>query len=167
MSLEPIRHEMRLACAPEAAFSTYTERIGAWWDARYTANPETLQAVTIEPRSGGRVYATHSDCGDDDWGVVTVWEPGRALEHSFTLAQDARYPTAVAIEFLGDKRDACVVRFVHGGWHRDNEALREKFTDWPVILSRFAALAGTSADRVANPPRRARGTFPHAGPDEH
>jgi hypothetical protein len=58
-STAPIVHDYRLSCSSEHAFATYTERVGEWWDARYTANAGTLEAVTIEPRVGGRVYATH------------------------------------------------------------------------------------------------------------
>jgi len=85
----PITHEYALRCSSDRAFEVYTGRIGEWWDARYTANAETLESVTIEPRVGGRVYATHSDMAEpDDCGEVTVWEPGRRLGHTFTLAQE-------------------------------------------------------------------------------
>ena len=71
----PIAFEYHLSCSPADAFASYTDRIGDWWDARYTANPETLQDVTIEPRAGGRVFATHSDFGVDDWGEVMCGSP--------------------------------------------------------------------------------------------
>jgi hypothetical protein len=125
VALEPIRHEYALRCSPEAAFATYTERIGEWWDARYTANADTFETVTIEPRLGGRVYATHSDLGEHEWGEVTAWEPGRRLVHSFTLAQDPAHPS----------RGRGRVR----GWTEANAAAREKFGD--LMLGRFAALA--------------------------
>jgi Activator of Hsp90 ATPase homolog 1-like protein len=138
--VEPIVHEYRLPCSPEEAFATYTERIGDWWDPRYTANAETLESVTIEPRVGGRVTARHTDTGEDDWGEVTVWEPGRRVVHTFTLAQDAQHPSEVAVEFVPDG-DGCIVRFAHGGWTEANASSRPKFTDWSVMLDRFAALA--------------------------
>ncbi len=31
-----------MRCSSEQAFETYIRRIGEWWDARYSANPETL-----------------------------------------------------------------------------------------------------------------------------
>jgi hypothetical protein len=68
-----------------------------WWDSRFTANPETLQTVTLEARIGGRMHATHSDLGDHKCGVVAVCEPGHRLTHSFTLAQDSEHPTEVAV----------------------------------------------------------------------
>jgi len=139
----PITHGRSLRCSAEEAFATYAERIGEWWDPRYTANAETLRAVTIEPRIGGRMYATHSDVGEDDWGKVTVWEPAKRLVHTFTLAQDRQHPSEVAVEFVpGDgPGSGCTMRFAHGGWTQANAAVRKKFGDWPVLLDRFVALA--------------------------
>jgi hypothetical protein len=102
--------------------------------------------VTIEPRVGGRVYATHGDIGEDDWGEVTVWEPGRRLAHTFTLAQDPQHPSEVAVEFepdesRGNAAAGCTVRFSHGGWTEASVEVRKKFGDWPVLLDRFVALA--------------------------
>jgi Activator of Hsp90 ATPase homolog 1-like protein len=140
----PIRYERTLSSSAERAFVTYSERIGEWWDPRYTANPETLQAVTIEPRLGGRVYATHEDFGVHDWGEVTAWEPGRRLAHTFILAQDPTHPSEVEVEFV-DGEGGCTMRFAHGGWTEANAADRAKFGDWPVILDRFASLAEPAA----------------------
>jgi hypothetical protein len=144
--LSPITYEYPLRCSAEHAFATYVGRIGEWWDPRYTANGETLEDVTIQSRVGGRVYATHGDIGEDDWGVVTVWEPGRRLVHTFTLAQDTRHPSEVAVEFVAaDETEggpaACTVSFAHGGWTEANAGFRSKFSDWPVMLDRFAQLA--------------------------
>jgi hypothetical protein len=138
--LSPIRFEHALPCGPDHAFAVYTGRIGDWWHPDYTANAGTFEAVTIEPRVGGRVYATHSDLGEHEWGAVTVFESGRRLVHTFTLAQDPESPSEVTAEFVADG-DGSVVRFVHGGWTEANVADRKKFGDWPVLLDRFAALA--------------------------
>ena len=143
MDTAPLTFERTLRCPPERAFETYADRIGEWWDPQYSANPETLKAVTIEPRVGGRIYATHSDLGEVDWGRVTAWEPGRLLVHSFTLAQDARSPSEVSAEFLTGG-NGCTLRFVHGGWSESNAGHRAKFGDWPLLLDRFAALAEES-----------------------
>jgi hypothetical protein len=137
----PITHEYHLKSSAERAFEVYTGRIDEWWDARYTANPETLERVTIEARVGGRLYAEHSDLGKHDWGWVTDWAAGRRLVHTFSLAQDPRHPSEVAVEFLPDGGDGCTVRFSHGGWTDANASAREKFGDWPVMLDRFAAFA--------------------------
>ncbi len=147
VTTDPIHHEVRVACDPDEAFAIYTRRIGEWWDRSYTANAETFQTVTIEPRVGGR-HATHSDLGDVEWGVVVVWDPGRRLEHTFTLAQDTNYPSHVAVDFVAEAGDACAVRFAHGGWNDDNTMVREKFGNWPILLNGLAALARTSGDNA-------------------
>jgi Activator of Hsp90 ATPase homolog 1-like protein len=146
-SLSPIVLELWLACPPDHAFAVYTERIGEWWDPRYTANPATLEAVAIEGRVGGRIYAIHSDLGRHNWGDVTVWEPGRRLVHSFTLAQDAEHPSEVRLEFGPSSGLGSVVRFAHGGWSTENAAARAKFGDWQLLLDRFATLADGSFAR--------------------
>lgn len=138
--LTPITLGRRLRCSARHAFAVYTGRIGEWWDPRYTANPDTLEHVTIEPRVGGRVYATHFDLGRHDWGEVTEWEPGRRLVHTFTLAQDPESPSVVAAVFE-EAGAGSIFRFAHGGWTETNAEHRRKFGDWPVMLGRFAALA--------------------------
>ena len=142
-SLPAILHERFLRCSAQHAFAVYAGRIGEWWDPNYSANAETLRSVTIEPRIGGRVFATHEDLGEHEWGKVTVWEPGRRLAHTFTLAQDPQAPTEVSVEFAVDG-DGCNLLFAHGGWTEANAADRAKFSDWPVLLDRFAELAEAS-----------------------
>ena len=104
--------------------------------------------MTIEPWVGGRVYATHSDLGRHDWGEVTRWEPGRRVVHTFTLAHDPENPSLVAAMFTpSDEGPGCAFRLEHGGWSETNGELRAKFTDWPVMLDRFVALADVGTDR--------------------
>jgi Activator of Hsp90 ATPase homolog 1-like protein len=138
-SLPAILHERFLRCSAQHAFAVYTGRIGDWWEPNYSANAETLRAVTIEPYVGGRVFATHEDLGTHDWGEVKVWEPGRRLAHTFTLAQDPQAPSEVSVEFV-EVDGGCGLRFAHGGWTEANAASREKFGDWNVMLDRFAVL---------------------------
>lgn len=140
----PILHEDALRCSAERGFATYAGRIGDWWDPLYTANADTLEAVTIEPRAGGRLYATHRDLGEHDWGTVTVWEPGRQLIHTFSLAQDPRNPSEVAVEFV-PAGAGCTVRLAHGGWTAATVDACQRFSDWPLLLDRFKARAEADA----------------------
>jgi Activator of Hsp90 ATPase homolog 1-like protein len=137
----PIAFDYRLRCNAGEAFTAYTGQIGEWWDRRYSASPDTLETVTIEPGVGGRVYATHSDLGEHEWGEVTVWEQGRRLAHTFWLAQDPGHPTRVSVEFEPDADGGCTMRFAHGGWTAETAETRAKFGDWQLLLDRFAALA--------------------------
>ena len=139
--LPPITCERHLTYSAAQAFTAYTDGIRKWWDPRYSANPDTLREVTIEPRVGGRVFATHEDLGEHDWGDVTVWEPGHRLVHTFSLARDPNAPSEVAVEFEDGDGDGCSLRFAHGGWTESNADAREKFGDWPLLLDRFVAYA--------------------------
>jgi uncharacterized protein YndB with AHSA1/START domain len=138
--LSPIAFEYQLACSAEHAFDTYANRIGEWWDPRYTADTDTYEGVTIEPGAGGRVCEHHAGGVEHEWGRVTAWDPGRRLVHSFALAQDPAQPSEVAVDFVA-RENGCDVRFAHGGWTEANVGDRKKFSDWPVLLDRFAELA--------------------------
>jgi hypothetical protein len=129
--LAPITYEYALRCSPDEAFSVYTRRIGEWWDPRYTSNADTLETVVVQPLVGGRVFARHSDTGEDEWGEVTAWEPGRRLAHSFALAQDPAHPSEVEVTFEPADGSGC---------SESNAGERAKFGDWPAILERYVAL---------------------------
>jgi uncharacterized protein YndB with AHSA1/START domain len=150
-STEPIVVERTVPRSAQDAFRTYTARIGSWWHPAYTANAETLRAITIEPYVGGRIYASHGDLGEDVWGEVTAFEPGERFTHSFTLAQDPDRPTEVTVEFIPRGEDACEVRLTHGGWTAENADARATFTDWPLLLDRFVALAASSDQAEPHP----------------
>jgi hypothetical protein len=140
MTLEPIVHEYALTCDPAKAFDVYVQRIGEWWHPKFSANPETFRNVTIEAGVGGRVYLTHADLGELDWGRVTAWESGHRLTHTSTLAQTREYPSEITVRFT-PSAEGCTMRFEHGAWNEGNAADRAKFSEWTVMLDRFAALA--------------------------
>jgi Activator of Hsp90 ATPase homolog 1-like protein len=169
-SNSPITHEYSLRSSPYEAFVAYTGGIGDWWDPRYTANAETLLGVTVEPRVGGRVYATHSDMGEHDWGVVTVWEPGHRLVHTFTLAQNVQHPSEVAVEFVplqgqAESVSGCTMQFAHRGWTEANADARKRFGDWRVMLDRFVAFAERARRVTETYPCLARVRPPEPAPD--
>jgi hypothetical protein len=59
MSIDPIRHEYVVECGPDRAFDAYANHMSEWWDPNYTANSETFEGVSIEPRVGGDVVEMH------------------------------------------------------------------------------------------------------------
>ena len=140
MSLNPIRHEYVVDCGPDRAFDAYANRMSQWWDPKYTADPETFEGVSIEPRLGGEVIETNRGHQRIPWGQVTVWEPGRQLSYTSTPAQTRESPSEITVLFTPDG-DGCRVVFEHGGWNEENKQDSSKFRDWPVILKRFVALA--------------------------
>jgi hypothetical protein len=137
--VEPIVHTYRLPCSPADAFRTYVERIGEWWHPDYTIAPGSFSGIVIDPRVGGLIRTIFLDGPDDVWGTVTEWDAPNELAHTFTLAQRADAPSEVRVRFRRDG-DGCAMTFVHGGWNAANAEYREKFSDWPIILDRLAAL---------------------------
>jgi hypothetical protein len=143
VTFDPIVHELSLGVTPEEAFDLYVRRIGEWWSPVYTANPETVTDVTIEPWIGGRIYTTLSDMGELDWGIVQVCMPPDQLVHSFWLAHPRTYPSLVSIEFAARDDDGTTLRLVHGGWGPGNVEHRHKYGDWGVLLAGYADLVAS------------------------
>jgi catechol 2,3-dioxygenase-like lactoylglutathione lyase family enzyme len=133
----PIELEYELACTPEHAFDTFVG-IDEWWGPSYA--PEGLVRVEIEPHAGGRVTHHLADGTAYVWGEVLVWDRPSHYAQAFTLAQDPEHPSRLDLWF--EQRDGgCRVRFEHGGWTVGNVAGRARFTEWHILLDRFAALA--------------------------
>jgi catechol 2,3-dioxygenase-like lactoylglutathione lyase family enzyme len=134
----PIELTYELGCGPEQAFDTFTAGIDRWWDAHYA--PEGLVRVDIEPRVGGRVVHHLADGTAYTWGEVLVWDRPSHYAQAFTLAQDPEHPSRLDLRFEPGGR-GCRVRFAHGGWTAGNLADRSRFSEWEVLLDRFAAEA--------------------------
>jgi hypothetical protein len=85
-SLAPIVHEYALSCSADHAFDTYTTRIRRVVGPPLHGERRDARDRRHRAASGGRVFARHRDIGDeDDWGEVTLWEPGRMLAHTFRI----------------------------------------------------------------------------------
>ena len=106
-----------MACPPEKAFRTWTERIATWWPADHTVTGEGDLLVVLEPRVGGRLFERTRGGDEHDWGRVTVWEPPRRLGYTWHLRADRSDATDVEIRFVpagGGTR----VEIEHRGWER-------------------------------------------------
>jgi hypothetical protein len=142
MNLAPIEHTYALRCTPDEAFAMFTGRIGEWWHPDYSPDAEALEDTVIEPAVGGRVYFVVLGMGEVPWGTVTAWEPGHRVAFESTLAQSREHPSEVSAQFVATE-DGCEMRLRHGGWNAGNASDRHKFSDWRLILDRFAALTET------------------------
>ena len=124
--IEPIRLSFEVACPPEKAFRTWTERIATWWPADHTVTGEGDLLVVLEPRVGGRLFERTRGGDEHDWGRVTVWEPPRRLGYTWHLRADRSDATDVEIRFVpagGGTR----VEIEHRGWERLGA---ERGRDW-------------------------------------
>ncbi len=134
----PIELTYELDCAVDEAFDAFTGRIAEWWHPAYA--PEGLEQVGTAGAVGGRAWMRLADGTTYPWGTVTVWEPPRRYAQTFTLAQDTAHPSTLDVRFTA-RRGGCTMRFAHGGWTAANVAGRARFTEWNILLDRFAAVA--------------------------
>jgi len=67
----PLRLTYPVACSPEHAFRTWTERFGSWWPPSHSVSGDPA-AVVREPRGGGRSYERTQDGTEVDWGEVVL-----------------------------------------------------------------------------------------------
>ena len=140
----PIELTYDLDCTMEVAFDAFTRRIDEWWHSAYA--PEGLERVEIEGQVGGRVAMHLADGTTYPWGTVTVWEPPRDYAQTFALAQDPEHPSVLSVHLewtgaQGRQHPGSRVHFSHGGWTAANVAGRARFTEWSILLDRFAAVA--------------------------
>jgi catechol 2,3-dioxygenase-like lactoylglutathione lyase family enzyme len=138
----PIELAYELGCTPERAFDTFTRDLGDWWDPAYA--PEGLVRAELEPRVGGAVVHHLADGTTYRWGEVVVWDRPGHYAQTFTLAQDPEHPSRLDLWFAPTP-GGCRVRFAHGGWNPGNVAGRARFSEWHVLLDRFAAAAEKAA----------------------
>ena len=137
----PIVQDLWVPCPPAQAYEVFTARFGEWWPHEAYA-PGPLVGVRVEPRVGAPVTMSLADGGAYVLGEVLVWDPPHHYAQSFTLAQDPAYPSRLDVRFesaphVGGTR----VRFTHGGWTPGNVDGRARFTEWDILLGRYAALA--------------------------
>lgn len=138
-------YRMRLPAPRDIVYSAFVGDLHLWWPASYTGFGEGTHAFIED----GVVGEEGPDGQLQVWGTVTEELPGELLVIAWTLAWSPEAPTRVRVEF-SDTDGGTLVVFTHDGWARGPEGARQydKYSEWPVILGRFAAFFGQSADAV-------------------
>ena len=142
--MNPLVHEFVVDCAREHAWSVWAERTSLWWPATHSVSGAP-EAVTIEPRTGGRIFERAPGGEEHEWGRVIRWEPPRRLVYSWHLRQDAADATEVEITFE-EAGEGTAVTITHRGWERLGErgpGLRERnVRGWAGLLPAYVSAAG-------------------------
>lgn len=116
--IEPLRMSVDVACGPEHAFATWTERFGTWWPRGHTASGDPGATVFLEAGVGGRIYERTSDGAEIDWGEITGWDPPARLAYCWHIRRDRADATDVEISFVPLVDGTTRVDIVHTGWER-------------------------------------------------
>ena len=135
----PIELAYDLDCTAADAFDAFTRRIDEWWHPAYA--PEGLERVEIDGVVGGRVSMQLADGTTYPWGTVTAYDPPHHYAQTFALAQDPEHPSTLEVRFTERSGGGSTTSFAHGGWTPANVAGRARFTEWNILLDRFAAVA--------------------------
>ena len=146
----PIRQAILVRSDARHSFETFVRTIGVWWPVRqFSPGGGRVRDVTVEGRTGGRVYETWADGTVVEWGELTIWSP----PHGFVMTWvTTPAPTEVELTFqaLGPALTRVLVE--HRGWENLTEeqltvtcglpggyAANAFAIGWAYILSCFAA----------------------------
>lgn len=141
--IEPIVKTLTVGSDATETFKFFTGQFGTWWpvhDPKYTG--KDAEAVHMETKQGGRIYATLKDGNERTWGIVQTFEPGQRLSFSWgapiSTDDDKDGVTEVSVEFADGKDGTCTVTLTHSGWERlatEAEEMRNDYNEgWDHVL---------------------------------
>jgi uncharacterized protein YndB with AHSA1/START domain len=114
---ESLRFSFDVRCAPDHAFTAWTEQISLWWPPDHTVSGSPA-TVVIEGRIGGRIYERGGRGDVHEWGVVTAWDPPTSLAYTWNFGVGPERATDVAVAFRAIGDDTTRVEIQQTGWER-------------------------------------------------
>src|ERR1700735_2685578 len=132
----PIRREVLVDAAPEAAFEIFTAGLGRWWPLTAGKGVDCDGTVTfadgqiIERSAGGRQAL---------WGTVTRWEPPGVVAFTWHPGHEEDRTSQVEVTFTAAGAQT-LVRLTHSGWEifDDPDAMRAEYDKgWPTVLGYY------------------------------
>ena len=122
---QPLALDLTVRCSPAHAFEVWAQRTALWWPSDHTVGGERPEAITFEPRAGGRIFERTSAGAEHDWGEVLAWEPPRRLVYLWHIRADRSDATEVEITFAATA-EGTRVTIEHRGWDRLGAAAEER-----------------------------------------
>lgn len=151
----PVRQATVVRSDVAHTFDVFVRTVGVWWPvAPFSAGQDRVRDVTVEPRTGGRVYETWRDGTEVTWGELLAWDP----PHGFTMTwNNTPVPTEVELTFTALGPALTRVAVEHRGWEALSDsqlaedcALPGGYSSgaysagWETILGRFGAAVETT-----------------------
>jgi hypothetical protein len=139
----PLELSFAVDCSADHAFDVWTRSIGMWWPPDHTMSGDP-DAVVIEGHIGGRLFERARNGTEHEWGVVTEWDPPRALTFTWHLGRSPEDASEVAVRFISDDDSHTQVTIEHRGWERlaDRGDVRERTcANWRYVVGHFADCA--------------------------
>lgn len=115
----PVRQSTMVRSDIAHTFDVFVRTIGVWWPVKFSAGQDKVSNVTIEERTGGRVYETWQDGTIIPWGDLLAWDP----PHGFTMTWTGTpAPTEVELAFTALRPSLTRVTVEHRGWEALSDA---------------------------------------------
>lgn len=139
--IPPVIKSIQVDLPPEAAFRLFTEGIAGWWPLRsHSVGEDQAVSCTFESRIGGRIYETLQDGRQEDWGVVTVWEPPRQVAFTWHPGSDPAAATQVEVVFRA-AGSGTQVELTHRNWEvlgdRGPRVRQNYDGGWEIVLGEY------------------------------
>jgi uncharacterized protein YciI/uncharacterized protein YndB with AHSA1/START domain len=151
----PVKLQLTVKTAQARAFRVFTEGMDRWWPREHHIGKSPMKKCLLEPRAGGRWYATCEDGSECDVGKVLVWDPPHRLVLAWQItgewAFDPSFVTEVEVGFTAEGPKTTRVAFEHRNLERYGAAaaaIRKQLDDpkgWLITLERFAGTAAMKA----------------------
>lgn len=154
-TVQPIKKQLVVKAPVERAFRVFTEGMDRWWPREHHIGSAPMKSVHIEPKQGGRWYATSTDGTECDTGRVLVWEPPTRLVLSWQITADwkfdASFLTEIEVRFTKEGPTQTRVDFEHRKLEAYGDAAIEMAKQmgdpkgWPRNLEIYADAAAMKA----------------------
>jgi Activator of Hsp90 ATPase homolog 1-like protein len=133
-TLAAIQKTITVQAPLEAAFETFTRRMGDWWPGEPHTAFEDRAAIVFDERVGGRVYERAADGREADWADVIAWEPPERFVLRWRVNPE-RSPTEVEVRFTPEG-DRTRVDLEHRGWD-DPNGRANYYGGWDKVLAGY------------------------------
>ncbi|HEY0711580.1 MAG TPA: SRPBCC family protein [Polyangia bacterium] len=154
MSIDPVRKSVVVKASQDRAFAVFTNGIDRWWPRQHHVGTSPMKTAVLEPRQGGRWYATCEDGSECDTGKVLSWEPPHRVLLAWQLTAqwqfDPDFVTEVEVTFTAQGPRETLVVLEHRNLERFGDTAPEiarqvaEAGGWPLLLDLFARAAETT-----------------------
>lgn len=133
--IEPIVKTLTVGADASEAFRFFTGQIGSWWPVQHAKySGAGAKDVTMEPRVGGRLFATFTSGEERTWGIVKEFKPGECVTIAWgapiSVPGEKDNVTEVRVEFADHADGTCTVTLTHSEWDRLSEDAQETRDDY-------------------------------------
>ena len=152
-----VRRQIVVDAPIEQAFTTFTDRFGAFKPPEHNLLAAPIAETVFEPRVGGHIYDRATDGTECRWARVLVYDPPRRVVFSWDISPQWQVETEpdntseVEVRFIAEDPQRTRVELEHRNLDRHGpgwEAVRDGVghdQGWSLYLDRYAALFGAGS----------------------